>query len=372
MSGDELTQKLLNTEKPLKIHLIGVAGSGMSGLALLLLGMGHEVSGSDRVTTTETERMQKEGLAFFCPHSADQAEGKDVIVYSSAIRPTNPCLARARELNISCLLRAECLAAILHTKSGVIVSGTHGKTTTSAMTSYLLRQADQSPTHYVGAEIPILGTNAYWDSKGDLMVAEGDESDGTLQLYRPNWSIILNIEAEHLDYYRDLDHLKEIFTKLVDQTTQGVVYCAEDPVATEIGNKHTNAVSYGWNNADYTAIDLNENAGSTDFTVVRHGEVLGRVELGIPGRHNVLNALGSIALADQHKANFQSIANALSQFAGAKRRFETKYLSEKFRIVDDYGHHPTEVKAIIQTARQLQPERLIIIFQKLRNSSCPS
>jgi len=366
MSGDELTQRLLNTDTPLNIHLIGVAGSGMSGLALLLLGMGHRVSGSDRVTTAETERMQSLGLQFYCPHSAENAEGKDIVVYSSAIRPTNPCLAKARELGITCILRAECLAAILHTKSGVIVSGTHGKTTTSAMTSYLLREAGHAPTHYVGAEIPILGANAHWDPTGDLMVAEGDESDGTLQLYKPAWSIILNIEAEHLDYYRDLDHLKEVFTSLVEKTTQGVIYCKEDPTATEIGTKHPNALSYGWDHADYTAKDLNENAGSTDFTVYKGDTELGRVELGIPGRHNVLNALGAIALADQQGANFQSVANALSQFAGAKRRFETKYLSSRFRIVDDYGHHPTEIEAVIQTARQLQPKRLVIAFQPHR------
>ena len=368
MSGDELTQRLLNNESPLKIHLIGVSGSGMSGLALLLLGMGHQVSGSDRVSTIETERMEKLGLSFNCPHTAENAEDKDLIVYSSAIRPTNPCLSRARELDVPCILRAQCLAAILHTKSGVIISGTHGKTTTSAMASYLLRESGKAPSHYVGAEIPILGSNAHWDAQGELMVAEGDESDGTLELYRPAWSIILNIEEEHLDFYEGIDHLKKVFLSLVNKTSIGVIYCKEDDVATEIATQHQNAISYGWEDADYTASDLKENPGSTDFSVHKNGQLLGRVQLGIPGRHNVLNALSAIALADQQGSTFQSMGNALSQFAGAKRRFETKYLSQRFRVVDDYGHHPTEIDAVIQTARQLNPERIVIAFQPHRYS----
>ncbi|BCU77759.1 UDP-N-acetylmuramate--L-alanine ligase [Luteolibacter sp. LG18] len=362
----DLRQRLTDRTHPLNIHLIGVAGSGMSGLALLLLGMGHKVSGSDRVTSDETERMQTLGLQFSCPHTAESVHGADIVVYSSAIRPENPARAAAHAAGIPLLRRAECLAAILHTKKGIVVSGTHGKTTTSAMTAHILREARLDPCHYVGAEIPILGANARWSEDGEHMVAEGDESDGTLALYHPEHCVVLNIEAEHLDFYRDLDHIKEVFATMMSQTTGRVVYCKEDPVAAEHCGTHPNGVSYGWSDADYTAVDVRELRGASAFTVIRRGEVLGGVELGIPGRHNVLNALAAIALADGCGADFALVSRALATFAGAKRRFETKYLSKHHRIVDDYGHHPSELAATLQTARSLNPGRIVVLFQPHR------
>jgi UDP-N-acetylmuramate--alanine ligase len=362
----DLSQRLTHRTQPLRIHLIGVAGSGMSGLALLLLGMGHRVSGSDRVTTAETERMQKVGLEFSSPHTREAVSGADLVVFSSAIRPENPAYAAAAQAGIPLICRAECLAAILHTRKGIIIAGTHGKTTTSSMTAHLMREAGLKPSHYVGAEIPILGTNARWSEEGDYMVAEGDESDGTLALYHPEHAVILNIEAEHLDFYRDLDHIREVFGKLADQTRGKLVYCAEDPVAHELCAARPNAISYGWEDADYTATDLRDLKGSSAFTVKKHGEVLGDVELGIPGHHNVLNALAAIALADSTGAEFMPVSRALANFAGAKRRFETRYLSANYRIIDDYGHHPTELAATLQTARSLKPQRLIVLFQPHR------
>jgi len=363
---NDLSPKLTDRTQPLHIHLIGVAGSGMSGLALLLLGMGHRVSGSDRVTSDETVRMQRLGLIFSSPHTAEAVKGADVVVYSSAIRPENPAYAAAKGAGIPVIRRAECLAAILHTKKGIVVSGTHGKTTTSSMVAHALRQAAFQPSHYVGAEIPVLGANARWSEDGEWMVAEGDESDGTLALYHPACSIILNIEAEHLDHYRDLDEIKAVFSTLVAQTSGPVVYCKECAVATEVASKSPNAVSYGWSGADYTAAEIRELRGATAFTVVRNGEMLGDVELGIPGRHNVLNALAAIATADRLGADFILVSRALNTFAGAKRRFETKYLSSRTRIVDDYGHHPTELAATLQTARSLKPGRVVVLFQPHR------
>ncbi len=370
MAARTKTPDLTNLSNPIHIHLIGVAGSGMSGLALLLLGMGHQVSGCDRVTTSETDRMQGLGLTFSSPQTAGSVGGADLVVYSSAIRPDNPAFAAAKKAGIPLIRRAECLAAILHTKAGIVISGTHGKTTTSSMTAHLLRECGQKPSYYVGAEIPILGANAKWESEGTHMVAEGDESDGTLALYKPTHSVILNIEAEHLDFYRDLDHIKQVFTALADQTTGSIVYCAENPVAHEICSGRTNAVSYGWETTDdqtnYTASDIRDLKGSSAFTVKKDGKALGDVELAIPGEHNILNALAAIAIADTCGAEFSLIARALSSFAGAKRRFETKYLSKDFRVIDDYGHHPTELAATLQTARSLKPARLIVLFQPHR------
>jgi UDP-N-acetylenolpyruvoylglucosamine reductase len=365
-----LSTQLTDRSHPLHIHLIGVAGSGMSGLALLLLGMGHKVSGCDRVTTSETDRMQGLGLLFSCPQTKDSGAGADLVVYSSAIRPGNPAYDAAVKAGVTMIRRAECLAAILHTKAGIVISGTHGKTTTSSMTAHILRECGQKPSYYVGAEIPILGANARWEEEGRSMVAEGDESDGTLALYRPEHSVILNIEAEHLDFYRDLDHIKEVFTKLADQTTGSIVYCAEDPVAREICSPRQNALSYGWESSsektNYTASDIRDLKGSSAFTVKKDGKVLGDIELAIPGEHNILNSLAAIAIADQCGAEFSLIARALSSFAGAKRRFETKYLSTTCRLVDDYGHHPTELAATLQTARSLKPSRLVVLFQPHR------
>lgn len=368
MNITELSQRLTDRSKPVNIHLIGVAGSGMSGLALLLLGMGHRVSGSDRVTTSETDRMQGLGLVFSSPHSAAEVHGADVVVYSSAIREENVARTEARAHGIPCIRRAECLAAILHTRQGVVIAGTHGKTTTSAMCTHVLRRGGVMPCHYVGAEIPVLGTNAHWQEDADLMIAEGDESDGTLALYHPEHAVVLNVEEEHLDFYRDIDHIKEVFTQLLDQTRGKKIYFAGCPVASELCASREGAVSYGWENADFTATDIHETGGTVTFDVNKNGDLLGRVELGIPGKHNVLNALASIAVADASKVDFQLVCRALATFAGAKRRFENKYLSRKLRIIDDYGHHPTEVAATLQTARSLKPGRLVVVFQPHRYS----
>ena len=369
MTIEQFSGKLLNPEQPLRVHLIGVAGSGMSGLARLLIQMGHRVSGSDRVTSGETERLRVLGLDFSTPHSAEAVQGVDAVIYSSAIRTTNPALAEALAQDIATFRRAECLAAILHTKAGVVVSGTHGKTTTSSMIAHILRQGDLMPCHYVGAEIPVLGSNAEWNEDGEYLVAEGDESDGTLALYRPRHAIVLNVEEEHLDHYtRGIKQIREVFNTLMDQTSGSIVYCRECGEAAGLCGVRDNTVSYGWEGADWTATDLSEQVGTVSFTVNHNGKELGRVQLGIPGRHNVLNALGAIAIATECGIDFSLMNRALSSFAGAKRRFETKHLSKRYRIVDDYGHHPTEVAATLQTARSYEPGRVIVLFQPHRYS----
>ena len=363
---DQLRKRLLDREHPERIHLIGVAGAGMSGLARMLLEMGHLVSGCDRVTSEETERLQQAGLAFSCPHNPDAVKDAEVVIYSSAIREDNVALAAARKNGITCMRRAECLAAILNGKKGVVVAGTHGKTTTSSLTAHLLREGRLRPCHYVGAEIPVLGANAHWNEDSEYLVAEGDESDGTLVNYLPEHSIILNIEAEHLDFYRDLDHIKEVFHTLCKQTRGKIFYCKNDPGACDVCSQYPNSFSYGWQDADYTATDMTVKRGRTLYTINYKGEPLGRVELGIPGRHNVLNSLAATAAALEMGCDFTSITRGLASFAGARRRFETKYLSQNYRVVDDYGHHPTEIAATLQTAQSLKPQRLVVLFQPHR------
>ena len=364
----DFSERLMQRDKPVRVHLIGVAGSGMSGLATLLLEMGHAVSGCDRVTSSETERLQRAGLQFSSPHNALSVEDAEVVVYSSAIRAENVALAAARERGVLTIRRAECLAAILAMKDGVVISGTHGKTTTSAMSAHLLRQGIEQPSHYVGAEIPVLGCNAHWSESGSMMVAEGDESDGTLALYAPKHSVVLNVEEEHLDFYSGIEQIKEVFTTLLDKTSAEVIYCGECAIATELCAHREGSISYGWSDADYLARNVVEQGGKVSFDVLVYGEFIGRVELGIPGLHNVLNAMAAIALARVAGVNMDGITRALATFAGAKRRFETKYVSDKFKVIDDYGHHPTELAATLQTARSLEPKRLIVLFQPHRFS----
>src|SRR6476660_2504582 len=214
-----------------RIHLVGVAGSGMSGIAALLIELGHTVSGSDKVSTMETDRLQRLGLRFREQHRPEEADAADLVVFSSAIKGDNPILVSARKYGKPIVRRAEALAAIMRSKRGIVIAGMHGKTTTSAMTAHVLREGGLHPGHYVGAEIPILGSNAYWDPRGEYFVAEGDESDGTIALFHPQHTLILNVEEEHLDFYRDLEEIEKVFEKLIAQTSGAIFYCADDPHA---------------------------------------------------------------------------------------------------------------------------------------------
>jgi UDP-N-acetylmuramate--alanine ligase len=258
---------LSESRHPMRVNLIGVAGSGMSGLAWLLLARGHKVSGSDKVRTTEVDRLEKAGLQFFSPHCEKEVEDCDMVIYSSAIKPANVAYDAAYKQGIPLVRRAEALAAIMAGKKGVVVCGTHGKTTTSALTAHLLRQGGKKPSHYVGAEIPILGTNAHWDADGELFVAEGDESDGTLVNFHAQHAIVLNIEPEHLDFYADLDAIKVVFRQLLSQTPGLWVHCGEDAVATELCAGHEGAVSYGWDvqGHDFAGRIIRSLPGQTEF-----------------------------------------------------------------------------------------------------------
>ena len=359
---------LKESRHPMRIDLIGVAGSGMSGLALLLLGLGHKVSGSDKVTTTETERLQKLGLQFFSPHSEREVEECDMVIYSSAIKPGNVAYEAAYKQGIPLVRRAEALAAVMAAKKGVVVCGTHGKTTTSALTAHVLRQGGMKPSHYVGAEIPILGSNAHWDTEGELFVAEGDESDGTLVNFHPQHAIVLNIEPEHLDFYDGIEAIKAVFRQLLSQTPGHWVYCAEDPVASEVCAGQ-NGVSYGWSrDHDYSADIVSMRPDHSEFEVYRGKQKLGTAVLGIPGKHNVSNALAAIALAMQVGVTFEAVQNALRSFRGAKRRFEIRYSGPQFTVVDDYGHHPSEIAATLATAKGLGAKRIVCLFQPHRYS----
>ena len=368
MTGAGDLQKQLTQERH-RVHLIGVAGSGMSGIAALLLELGHDVSGSDKVRTQETQRLERLGLRFHLTHRAEDAADAEIVVYSSAIKKDNPILIAAAETEKPIFRRAEALAAIMMGKRGVVVVGMHGKTTTSSMAAHVFREGGLYPSHYVGAEIPILGTNAHWNPRGEYFVAEGDESDGTIRFFRPEHTLVLNIEEEHLDYYKNLDDIDRVFARLLDQTTGKVFYCADDFNAARLCAQRPGAISFGFiESAEFraTAVELQDFASV--FCVWRGGEQLGEAILSVPGRHNVSNALGVIALATEVGLPFDKIAASLRHFRHARRRFEIKYASERYLLVDDYAHHPTEIRATLATARSTGRNRVLAMFQPHRFS----
>jgi UDP-N-acetylmuramate--alanine ligase len=361
-------QKML-TQQRHRIHLIGVAGSGMSGMAALLLELGHQVSGSDRLQSQETDRLQRLGLRFHPEHRAEDASDAELIIFSSAIKIDNSILASARAAEKPVARRAEALAAIMRAKRGIVVAGMHGKTTTSAMAAHVLREGGLHPSHYVGAEIPILGTNAHWDARGEYFVAEGDESDGTIALFHPEHTLILNIEEEHLDFYADLGAIEKVFAQLIEQTSGTVFYSADDVNATQTCRSCKRGISYGFSEgADYRGADLDLQNFASVFRVYRHDKQIGEAVLNVPGQHNVHNALGVIALATELGVPFEKIATTLRKFEHARRRFEIKYESERFLLVDDYGHHPTEIRATLKTARSSGRKRILTMFQPHRYS----
>ena len=373
VESGSLEELLLGTSGR-RIHLIGVAGSGMSGIAALLLGLGHRVSGSDKVDSVEVERLRRKGLVFETPHSPALVADADLVVHSTAIQLGNPAYDAALALGKRIARRAEVLAAVMNGKKGIVVCGMHGKTTTSAMAAHVLRAGGLKPSHYVGAEIPILGTNARWDSEGEHFVAEGDESDGTLVHYHPEHAVVLNIEPEHLDHYPDLASIDAVFTCLLAQTTGRVYYWADDPGASRVCSGNDRAVPVGTGpHCRYRIEGLEQEGFTMRFAVFRGNELLGSVRLGIPGAHNAHNALLVVAVAHDLGIPFGEIAEALSGFRGARRRFELKYADASFRILDDYGHHPTEIAATLATARRTLAEgggegRLVVLFQPHRYS----
>jgi UDP-N-acetylmuramate--L-alanine ligase/UDP-N-acetylenolpyruvoylglucosamine reductase len=364
---EELQQLLLSS--PRRIHLIGVAGSGMSGIAGLALALGHEVSGSDRVSSLETRRLEAAGLKFYLPQTAETVHGAELVIHSSAIRAGNPAYDEAIRLDLWMVRRAEALAAILAIRDGIVIAGMHGKTTTSAMAAHVLRVGGLHPSHYVGAEIPILGTNAHWDPNGQYFVAEGDESDGTLRFYQPKHAIILNVELEHLDYYPDLAAIDSVFGDFIAQTRGKILYCADDLHAARLCQGLANSIGYGEGRSAVYRFDrvISTNFGSR-FEVWHRDTRLGEVDLGVPGRHNVSNAVAVAALARELGIAFLKIAEALASFRGARRRFEVKLQNEDFLVVDDYGHHPTEIRETLRTAQAIGRERIVVMFQPHRYS----
>ncbi|WP_437511619.1 UDP-N-acetylmuramate--L-alanine ligase [Sorangium sp. So ce1099] len=356
------------------VHFVGVGGVGMSGLAEILRSLEFEVSGSDLKESSTTRRLTSLGVRIDVGHRAENVRGVDVVVYSSAIRPENPELTEARALGIPAIGRAEMLAELMRVKYGVAIAGSHGKTTTTSLVATVLRAAGLDPTVVVGGKMAALGTNARLGA-GDLLVAEADESDGSFLRLTPTIAVVTNIDPEHLDHYGTHERIKDAFVEFAARVPfYGLaVLCLDHPhvqdLLPRIPRRH---VTYGVSpQSDYSARGIQFRGLETSFNAYRRGEPLGGFTVKMPGAHNVLNCLATIAVADELEVPLDVTKQALATFGGVARRFTVVGSIGGITLVDDYGHHPAEIRATVDAARRAFPgedHRIVVAFQPHRHT----
>ncbi|MGL6065750.1 MAG: UDP-N-acetylmuramate--L-alanine ligase [Cetobacterium sp.] len=349
-----------------KIYFIGINGIGMSGLAKIMKLKGYDVHGADLSRNYVTEELESLGIKIYSEHLAQNVLDADLVVASSAIKSNNPEIDKAKELGIKIIKRGELLALLMNKEKGIAVAGTHGKTTTSSMLGSVLLDID--PTIVVGGILPEIGSNARC-GKSDIFVAEADESDNSFLHLTPEISIITNIEADHLENHGSLENIKKSFKQFMDQTKKLILVCDDCPESFEMIKNRDNIKTYSINNekSDIKATDIRIEDFKTKFKVIIDGKIFGEFELSIPGNHNIQNALPVIYLAKMYGIKEEVIADKLLKFKGAKRRYDILH-SDKIRIIDDYAHHPTEIKATIQGAKTIEKNKTVAIFQPHRYS----
>ncbi len=351
-----------------RIHFVGIGGIGMSGIAELLLNLGYQVSGSDMRKGTNTARLETLGGKISAGHGPEQVTGADVVVYSSAVGTDNVEIVEARRQQIPVIPRAEMLAELMRLKYGIAVAGSHGKTSTTSMIATVLVEGHYDPTAVIGGRLNALGSNAKL-GQGDFIVAEADESDGSFLKLTPTIAVITNIDREHLDHYSNLEAIRDAFVDFANKVPfyGSVVLCHDDPNARAIIPRlERRIISYGIDGGDLCASELEFRDFASSFLVSYHKKPLGPVHLQIPGQHGALNALASIAVGLELEVPFDAIANALAGFQNADRRFQIKGEKSGVLVVDDYGHHPTEITATLNAARMSCHGRLIAVFQPHR------
>ncbi len=353
-----------------KIHFVGIGGIGMSGIAEVLLNLGYKVSGSDLRASDITERLSSFGAEISIGHDASNISNANVVVISSAVHDDNPEVTEARRLHIPVIPRAEMLAELMRMKYGIAVAGTHGKTTTTSMAATILEHAGIDPTIVIGGKLNATGANASL-GRGEFLLAEADESDGSFLLLSPTIAVVTNIDADHLDHYSGIAEIKEAFVDFINKVPfYGLaVLCLDDPNIREILPRvKKRYTTYGLSNqADVRATHVTHHEFSTSFIAHYKGYRLGEVKFSMPGAHNVLNALACIAISLELDIPFVVIQEAFARFSGVGRRFTVKGEPDGIMIVDDYGHHPAEIRATLAAARSGWPERRIIaVFQPHR------
>jgi UDP-N-acetylmuramate--alanine ligase len=353
------------------IHFVGIGGAGMSGIAEVLLTLGYRVTGSDARRSETVERLERLGAKVYLGHEGTQVEGAQVVVYSSAVARDNVEVQTARQRGVPVIGRAEMLAELMRLKYGIAIAGTHGKTTTTSMVAAVLGAGGFDPTVVVGGRVHGLGANARL-GQGEFLVAEADESDGSFLKLSPTIAVVTTVDAEHLDHYADLDAIVAAFLTFVNKVPfyGSAVVCLDDlNVQRMIPRIDKRVVTYGLEaGADLMARRLSFAEMRSVFEVVHRGKPLGPVTLQVPGRHNVLNALAAAAVGLDLEMPFDKIQAALASFAGVQRRFQIRGEAQGVLVVDDYGHHPAEIRATLAAAKAGFDRRVITVFQPHRYS----
>jgi len=353
-----------------KIHFVGIGGIGMSGIAELLLNLGYTVSGSDLKSSEITERLRSLGGVINEGHAAGQIEGADVVVISSAVRPDNPEVSAAQRASIPVIPRAEMLAELMRLKYSVAVAGAHGKTTTTSIVAALLASGGMDPTVVIGGKLIGIGTNAVL-GRGDFIVAEADESDGSFLRYSPAIAVVTNIDREHLDFYADLAAIQRVFLEFIDRIPfygLAVLCLDNEPIQDLIPQIKKRSATYGMSpQADFQIRHVVVEGRRSRFSVFNRRRKLGRFKLNLPGIHNVYNATAGIVVATELNIPVACIQTALQSLSGVQRRLEVKGEVNGITVVDDYGHHPTEIKMTLQAVREGWPDRrMVVVFQPHR------
>ena len=357
-----------------RVHFVGIGGIGMSGIAEVLLTLGYKVSGSDRKLSPLTERLVRLGATVFEGHSAANIEGAEVVVTSSAIGRNNPEVAAARERHIPVIQRAEMLAELMRLKYGIAVAGMHGKTTTTSMVAAVLAAGGLDPTIIVGGRVDAMDSNARL-GKSQYLVVEADESDRSFLKLSPILSVVTNIDREHMDCYRDMADVENTFVEFMQRIPfyGSVILCNDDPRLRELAPRvQRRVVTYGvQEGSDFQIASVRNRTAYDDaprsvFEVSYHGESLGEFRLHVPGAHNVLNATAAIAVGIGLEVPVEKIHAALEAFRGVDRRFQVKGSAAGVAVVDDYGHHPTEIRATLAAARQCPYQKIHVVFQPHR------
>jgi len=353
------------------IHFVGIGGIGMSGIAELLLNLGYRVSGSDLKESDLTKRLAKRGATIYIGHRAEQIEGADVVVVSSAIPSTNPEVVAARKsAKIPVIKRAEMLAELMRLKYAILVAGAHGKTTTTSMVATVLTRGGIDPTVVIGGKLNAWRSNVKL-GQGEFLVAEADESDGTFLLLNPTIAVVTNIDAEHLDYYKDLRDIQDTFLEFINKIPfyGRAILCLEDENIQQILPRIKKPLmTYGFTSqAEFQARDIRFSGLKSSYRLFHKGKELGEITLNLPGAHNVLNSLAAVAVATELEIGLERIQAGFMDMTGVERRFQIKGERDGILVLDDYGHHPTEIKAVLKTlAECYEDRRKIVVFQPHR------
>ncbi len=355
-----------------KIHFVGIGGVGMSGIAEVLNNLGYDISGSDLRESETTGRLGKLGITVDIGHKAENVEGADIVVISSAVNAVNPEVTAARELSIPVIPRAEMLAELARLKYGILVAGTHGKTTTTSLIASVLALGGVDPTVVIGGKLKGIGSNARL-GQGEFLVAEADESDGSFLRLAPAISIVTNIDREHMDFYRDINELKIAFLSFINKVPfYGIsILCGDDVNIKELlPEVQRRVTTYGLGiGLDLVAVNIRTEGFKSVFEAELHKVSLGTFEVPLIGNHNVCNSLAAIAVAHELGIEMETVREALAGFSGVQRRFESKGSVSGISVIDDYGHHPTEITATLRALKESGiGERLVVLFQPHRYS----